>query len=337
MHLFFMDRVDDPAQIHWKVLRKKNSKAICGHIPCHVRVNLDERQDIPLKFLKNDEFIRYMGANYHFRGHPNRASPSNLVPYYGEGENRSKWSPKLMQMHLKAMEERPEFQQNTKLKLRVEELALQYMLDEVIARHDQKKTQAASKAVDRRNNPRTYSPAQWEERPTPRGTSTSIITHVPFAAALEDRPKQTLRAGDVIAYCHPVMQQERFEGVIVTVNPPRSKGRNIAIEMQDSTLLPPTCDVRLVYRRLHGKMVEPRDKRDFYEEISAFRLDPSQNGKVEVVTKTDELGRAYREMQNELEDGDGDFWRDNAKRKQKDATENRDDTVCDSEPPLTPH
>jgi hypothetical protein len=326
INLSFMDRVDDPALLYWVVQRKKNSKAIRGHFPCHVRVNLDERDD-PKQFLENDELIRYMGVNYPFRGTYNRASHRNLVPYYGDEGDHTKWSPKLMQIHLNAMKARPEFKENTELKLRVEELALQYMLDEIVARNEKKKKQAASKAVERLNNPPIYSPAQWEDRPTPRGSPTATTPqHAPFAAALEDRPKQKLRAGDVIQYFHPVMQQQRCEGVIVTVNPPRSKECNIPIEMQDSTLLPPTCHVRLVFRRLNGKMVEPRDERAFYEEISVFQLDPSQNGKVEIITKTEQLGRAYRELQNDLKDCQSDFWRDNAKRKQKDATEHVKDT-----------
>jgi hypothetical protein len=191
------------------------------------------------------------------------------------------------------------------------------MLDVVLARHEEKKCSAAAARSKKKRKPHVVVP--WVSPPR-GGSPEPTITHVPFAAALEERPKQKLRAGDSIAYFHPVMQRERCEGVIVTVNPPRSKDHNIAIEMQDSTLLPPTCHVKLVLRRLNGKMVEPSDKRAFYEEISAFRLDPSQNGKVQIFTKTDQLGRAYREIQNDLKECQNDFWRDNAKRKQKDAT-----------------
>jgi hypothetical protein len=113
-------------------------------------------------------------------------------------------------------------------------------------------------------------------------------------AALEERPKQKLRAGDFIHYFHPVMERESAR-VVVTVNPHRSKSHNIALEMQDSTLLPPTCHVKVVLRRLNKKLQEPPDKRLFFEEISN-QLDPSENGKIQLVTKNDQLGQAYKEM-----------------------------------------
>jgi hypothetical protein len=336
-----VEKIDDPSLLNWSVQKKKNSQIVTAYLPCGIRANPDERMDIGLTFDQHHELIRYVGVNYKDAGLLERVTRNKLVPYCGSGPeedvDRSVWSPKFLKMHLESMRTRPEFQENTELKLRVEELALQYMLNEVLARYEEKQSQAAaakSKAAETENVPPKLSPAVWKSPPKAAGTGspkpTPTHVHVPFAAALEDRPKQKLRAGDVIAYFHPVMQRERCEGVIVTVNPPRSKDHNIAIVMQDSTLLPPTCHVKLMFRRLNKKLVEPRDKRAFYEEISAFQLDPSQNGKVEVATKTDELGRAYREMQNDLKDCQNDFWRDNAKRKQKDVTDNVQDDNDDT-------
>jgi hypothetical protein len=95
-----MDKVDDPSLLYWKIERGKNSKKITGYLPCHIRVNPDERNDAGLQHVPNDHLVRYMGVNYSFRGEHNRACPSNLMPYYGEeGGDRSKWSPKLMEMH----------------------------------------------------------------------------------------------------------------------------------------------------------------------------------------------------------------------------------------------
>jgi hypothetical protein len=237
-------------------------------------------------------------------------------------------------MHLESLRTRPEFQENTELKLRVEELALQFMLDEVLARHEEKQSQAAAAKFKKESEPVVVVP--WAS-PSRGDSPKPAHTHVPFAAALEDRPKQKLRAGDVIAYFHPVMQRERCEGVIVTVNPPRSKDRNVAIEMQDSTLLPPTCHVKLVLRRLNGKLVEPRDKRDFYEEISAFQLDPSQNGKVKTVTKADEMGRTYRSIQNDVKEFEDGFWINDAKvQANKDVTgHGKDDETVEQDGPST--
>jgi hypothetical protein len=308
-----MDRVDDPAQLHWEVQRKKNSKAIRCHIPCHVRVNLDERMDIPLKFHENDEFIRYMGVNYHFRGDVNRASLSNLVPYYGEEEDRTKWSPKLMQMHLKSMKARREFQENTKLKLRVEELALQYMLDEVLARHEKKKSQAASTAVKRRNNPRIYSPAQWEESPTPRGSPTPTTSH----QQLNIPNTQTLRAGDVISFYHE-MNNRHETCTIVKVNA-------TVDEYPLETDAGPFVNVMLKW----DVAVRIYKEGSSSFEISSFNLDPSQNGKFRIVTNAGQMGQAYHKMQNDLKDCQDDFWGDSAK--EKDATKNvkDDDTIRD--------
>jgi hypothetical protein len=315
-HLFHVEKIDHPSQLNWAVQKKKNSQIVTAYLPCGIRANRDERMDIGQQFDQHNELIRYVGVHYKDAGLLQRVTQNNLVPYYGHGLKEdcglSVWSPKLLKMHLESLRTRPEFQENTELKLRVEELALQFMLDEVLARHEEKQSQAAAAKFKKESEPVVVVP--WAS-PSRGDSPKPAHTHVPFAAALEDRPKQKLRAGDVIAYFHPVMQRERCEGVIVTVNPPRSKDHNVAIEMQDSTLLPPTCHVKLVFRRLNGKLVEPREKRAFYEEVSAFQRDPSQNGRVKTVTKADKLGQAYRGMQNDLKECQDDFW-----GKQKDAT-----------------
>jgi hypothetical protein len=326
-----VEKIDHPSLLRWAVQKKKNRQGkIAGYLPCGVRANPDERMDIGLNFDPHHELVRYVGVHYKGSRLLERVSKNNLVPYYGgpeENNDHSKWSPKLMQMHLEVLRTKPEFQENTKLKLRVEELALQYMLLEVLARHDRNTrlaAAAASKAAETEDLPPQLSPAQWKS-PTKAGSPKPTPQHIPFAAALEERPKQKLRAGDFIHYFHPVMERVKCEGIIVTVKPPRSKSHNIALEMQDSTLLPPTCHVKLVLRRLNKKLTEPRDKRLFFEEISKFRLDPSQNGKIDVVTKNEEVGKAYREMQNDLKADQNDFWRKSAKQKDADATENVDD------------
>jgi hypothetical protein len=336
-NLFYVEQIDNPSQLNWAVQKKKNSQTVKAYLPCGIRANPDERMDIGLKFDQHHELIRYVGVHYKYAGILEPVTQKNLVPYYGSGPKEdadlSVWSPELLKMHLESLKTRPEFKEDTKHKLRVEELALQYMLDLVLARHEEKQILAVAAASKKRSKPPVVVP--WVDPPR-GGSPNPIITHAPFAAALEDRPKQKLRAGDVIKYFHPVMTRDECQGVIVMVNPPRSKEGKIAIEMQDSALLPPTCHVKLVYRRLNRKMVEPRDKRNFYEEISAFRLDPSQNGKVQIVNKSDQLGRAYRETQNDLRACGSDFWRGNAKRKQKDANGHvKDDETVEQYEPST--
>jgi hypothetical protein len=332
-----VENIDHPSQLYWAVQKKKNSQIVTAYLPCGIRPSIDERNDTGQKFEEH-ELIRYVGVECIHAGQRERVTKKNLVPYYGNGPredaNLSVWSPKLLKMHLESLRTRPEFQENTELKLRVEELALQFMLDDVLARHEERKRSAAAARSEKESEPVVVVP--WPSSPR-GGSPETTVTHVPFAAALEDRPKLKLRAGDVIAYFHPVMQQERCEGVIVTVNPPRSKDRNVAIEMQDSTLLPPTCHVKLVLRRLRGKLAEPRDKRDFYEEISAFQLDPSQNGKVKTVTKADKLGQAYRGMQNDLKEFEDGYWINDAKvQANKDVTgHGKDDETVEQDGPST--
>jgi hypothetical protein len=331
-----VEKIDHPSLLGWVVQKKKNSQTIVGYLPCGVRANHDERMDIQQKFEKHHELIQYIGVNYKSSGVLERVTQNNLLPYYGQEEDRTKWSPKLLQIHLESLRTRPEFQENTELKLRVEELALQYMLDEVLAKQEMKKSQAAtaaaSKAAETENVPPKISLAQWNS--PPRGSPKPTPQHVPFAAALEKRPKQKLRAGDVIEYFHPVMVKDKYKAVIVKVNPPRSNSY-FPLEMNDSTLLPSNCYVKLVLRRLNNKLQEPHDMRAFFEEISDFQLDSSQNDKVQFVTKADQLGQAHRKMQNDLRDCQDEYWRDNAK--QKDATENvKDDDTAGEYEPSTP-
>jgi hypothetical protein len=335
-----VENIDDPALLYWKIQREKKPPTIAGYIPCGVRVNLDERMGLGIRFFPNDKLVRFAGVNYSSSGVLDRVSPKNLVPYFGGEGDPTKWSAEFMQMHLDSIRGEQKFQENTELNLRVEELALQYMLDEVLSRHKEKECQkaaaAVSKAAESENIPPKLYPAQWKDPVCGSPKPATATQHVPFAVALETQAKQKLRAGDVIEYFHPVMERELCKGVIVTVNPPRSESHHVALEMADSMLLPPTCYIRLVQRRLHNKLVEPRDTKAFFEEISKFQLDPSQNGKFDIPTKAQEMGQAYREMQNDLKEGETDFWKEGAK--QTDTTngeDNDDDTACDSESPST--
>jgi hypothetical protein len=60
-----------------------------------------------------------------------------------------------------------------------------------------------------------------------------------------------------------------------------------------------------VFRRLNGKKWFSATREPF-EEISAFQFNPSQTR--DIVTKTDQLGRAYRDItQNDLKECQNDF------------------------------
>jgi hypothetical protein len=182
-----VETIYDPYLLKWEVQRDKKSKRIMRCFPCHVRVNEDERTGT---YSPTDRLIQYMSTVISCKGQRAKSSESKLVPYYGEegeeGGDHSKWSAKLMKMYLKSIGRTQKFKGDKEHKLRVEEIALQYMLDVVLTRHEEKKMFSAGSKKKRK--PHVVVP--WASPPR-GGSPEPTITHVPFAAALEERPNKS--------------------------------------------------------------------------------------------------------------------------------------------------
>lgn len=293
-YLFHVEHIHEPDRLCWMIVLEKRSKTILRYIPCQIRVNLDERMNLP-PFKENEELIQFIGINYFDKGEQSRVTKNLLVPYYhGNEGDRAKWSPKLLQTHLDHIKGHADFKKDPEFKLLLEAKALQCMLNTVLARHEDTKKSDAAAAAKEKNRPVSICPWKSPCRDSPEPTSPG--QHVPFGEAL---PKQKLRAGDTIEYMHPVFDEKRCS-VIMLVNQRRSMSNNVALEMVDSSLLGLDCRVRLVLRLLNGKHKKPFNTKCYFEGIRNFKLDAGQNGKVQIVTKAVELGRGFAKSRKKI-------------------------------------
>jgi hypothetical protein len=263
LELDIADNIKSPSDLFWHRQSKKKEPFPCRI--CH------ESELVLAPYLETkkwdkekQELVQYLGE---YQGVNQRAIvlKTQLTPFHNsEGEI---WCPSIVKEYIRALEKRKGKNKFTSVKLRVEELYLEQVLNK--ARENQAaaiqtaQEEANARTLELESDVEDSNAAPVKSPPTKRPAIKSFDGE-------HDSIKHKLRAGDVIEYTNPMFVQGHQEGYRCTKILSIQKNQPYPLVLENAEFLPRGHLIRRVQRLVRNKLVEYNGN---VRAISDFRME----------------------------------------------------------------
>lgn len=269
------------------------------------------------KIAANKRAVVHIGKKHTHSALLYESPVSQLVPYYGkkapEGDEKPQWSPTHLQWYLQSIKNQAAIKENATFNLKVEELLLEEILKLVrenqCKKEEDLKRQAEQAAIQEPESEDEPDNEPSEAQHHVKQAARTAHLHRSDSLPVYNAPKQRLRAGDVILYVDPTrraaVENER-QATIMEVRTLK-EDKFVALVLNDGRHIPHDHQIKLVARLDRGKMVPCPESR--FRHVNEFILNTTMNGKVEVETLADKMGKIYDETKEQLEKAPYEFLR----------------------------
>ncbi len=245
-----------------------------------VFINKDPSNKEIVKIKPGKLIVEYIGNRVSYKATIQPVSARNLQDYHNGDE--ASWNSVHMALYLKQLKRRTPFAdkkgQEQQRMILEEEFFLDLLLKKQLQIDKEKSERNHDDDDEEEEEEETFKYTASEETITVTPPSPPNVAHAILTESEMNAQCRRLRAGDVIEYIHPVLNQ-RQTAMILKVMPPDASRRNqndTVLSLSDGFVLPRESEVRLVQRYLRGHLVENTGAATMF--LWDFKLDASQNG-----------------------------------------------------------